>query len=78
MITIVFGKPRAGKTAFMVADAVRFMNYSQDMYDLQQSCISQVQSFSDEEKRFSIPEWAPVESYYIDGFHIVFLSTFLF
>ena len=88
MITIVFGKPRAGKTAFMVADAVRYMNYSQDIYDLQQSCISQVHSFNDEEKRFSIPEWAPVysnfrisvpcgslapvESYYIDGFHMGF------
>jgi hypothetical protein len=88
MITIVFGKPGAGKTAYMVADAVRFMNYSADMCALHSSCCRQISSLNAEEQRFEMPVWAPVysnfpirvqsgvlapvESYYIDGFHLGF------
>ncbi len=35
MITIVFGKPGCGKTAYMTADAVRYMNNSAECLELQ-------------------------------------------
>ena len=34
MITIVFGKPSCGKTAYMTADAVKYMNNSAECLEL--------------------------------------------
>lgn len=88
MITIVFGKPGAGKTAFLVADAVRYMNFSEDCRTLYASCCDEVKSLNAAGACYSLPLSAPVysnfpisvscgvrssvESYYIDGFHLGF------
>lgn len=88
MITIVFGKPGAGKTAFLAADASKYLNYSEEMYELHRSCVSQIRALNLDEERFVYPTRppvysnfriavpcgtrAPLESYYIDGFHMGF------
>lgn len=79
MITIVFGKPGCGKTAYMTADAVKYMNGSKDCLDLLDVCRSQCGVFAP-------PELSPVYSnypitvqhgyrkcrvsYYVDGFRL--------
>lgn len=40
MITAVFGKPRVGKTAFMVADMVKYLNRSESDIELYQNCCN--------------------------------------
>lgn len=42
MITIVFGKPSCGKTAYMTADAVKYMNNSAECLELQRVSFKQV------------------------------------
>ena len=92
MITIVFGKPGAGKTAYMVSDAVRYMNLSADSRDLFNECRMQVEELNAAGADFLLPEMPPIysnfpirvragatvkESYYIDGFHLGFENAYV-
>ena len=88
MITIVFGKPGAGKTAFLAADVVRYINGSPASCELLQECAAEVRKLNDNGALFSMPTSAPVytnfpvtascgtyapyEPYYVDGFHLGF------
>lgn len=88
MITIVFGKPGVGKTAFLVADATKYMDGSAECRELYSDCLSQVRALNSAGACFEEPLNAPVysnfpiriprgtlpswESYYIDGFHLGF------
>ena len=88
MITIVFGKPGAGKTAFMAADAVRYLNHSQAGVDLWGKTNRALEDLNNDGALFSPPVLPPVytnfplfsnpgsyamgRSYYIDGFHLGF------
>ncbi len=42
VITIVFGKPGMGKTAYLTADAVEYMRSSREQHELLRSCRDQV------------------------------------
>ena len=82
MITIVFGKPGSGKTAYMTADAVRYMNGSEACLDLLTESRNAITD------SYTVPEESPVYSnypitvpngygkqrvsYYVDGFHMGF------
>ncbi len=84
MITIVFGKPGSGKTAYMTADAVGYMNNSAACLKLLEDSRSQIVAL----QSFTMPEVSPVYSnypitvpygygrqrvsYYVDGFHLGF------
>lgn len=47
MITIVFGKPGSGKTAYLTADAVRYMNGSAECLALLEQSRAEVQNPKD-------------------------------
>ena len=86
MITIVFGKPGSGKTAYMTADAVRYMNGSE-------ACLDLLAESKKEIIGYTTPEYSPVYSnypitvphgygkqrvsYYVDGFHMGFQNEFV-
>ena len=88
MITIVFGKPGSGKTAFLAAEAAQYLNGSDLCYEAHQECLNEVRRLNGEGFCFGLPEHAPVYSnfpltvqcgykkycgsYYIDGFHMGF------
>ena len=56
MITIVFGKPGCGKTAYMTADAVRYMNNSAEFLELQRVSSKQVAELNAE---YTLPTRQP-------------------
>lgn len=82
MITIVFGKPGCGKTAYLTADAVKYMNGSKECYELLERSRAEVSSLKD----FASPVFSPVYSnypitvqhgygkrrvsFYVDGFRL--------
>lgn len=88
MITIVFGKPGTGKTAYLTADAVDHMRPSAASIELLQSCADQVHALNAAGACFELPQYPPVysnypitvnrgtleplSSYYIDGFRLGF------
>ena len=88
MITIVFGKPGMGKTAYLTADAVEYMRSSPAQNDLLRGCRDQVAALNAAGANFALPMTAPVysnypitvgrgtlppvSSYYIDGFRLGF------
>lgn len=89
MITIVFGKPGCGKTAYMTADAVKYMNGSEQCLELLKASREQVNGLC----FFTPPKESPVftnykvvaqrdystfsVSYYVDGFHLGFDNDYL-
>lgn len=88
MITIVFGKPGAGKTAYLVHDALEYMTFGDAGRALHATTCRKVQELNDNGGLFTLPTVAPVYSnfpirsnagtdaescsYYIDGFHLGF------
>ena len=88
MITVVFGKPRVGKTAYMVADIVKYLNRSAEGLDLYHRCCEEIEVINADGFRFVKPLHCPVYtnfvvnvqtgyngfegSYYIDGFRLGF------
>ena len=56
MITIVFGKPSCGKTAYMTADAVKYMNNSAECLELQRVSFKQVAELNAE---YTLPARQP-------------------
>lgn len=90
MITIVFGKPGSGKTAYMTADAVRYMNNSAECLELQRVSSAQVAELN---AGYTLPTLSPVYSnypitvpygygkrrvsFYVDGFHMGFANDFV-
>lgn len=88
MITIVFGKPGMGKTAYLTADAVEYMRSSREQNELLRGCRDQVAALNASGANFTLPMTAPVysnypitvgrgtlppvSSYYIDGFRLGF------
>lgn len=90
MITIVFGKPGMGKTAYLTADAVEYMRSSPAQNDLLRGCRDQVAALNASGANFVLPMTAPVysnypitvgrgtlppvSSYYIDGFRLGFAN----
>lgn len=93
MITVVFGKPGSGKTAYLAATAAAYLNGSANDYTLTKSCRNEVSSLIDAGMKLTLPEHAPVYSnfaltvrcgygryngsYYIDGFHMGFQNDFV-
>ncbi len=83
MITIVFGKPGCGKTAYLTADAVQYMNGSTKCLDLLEDSRSEVDGLGNS---FTAPALSPVYSnypiivqhgygkrrvsFYVDGFRL--------
>ncbi len=92
-ITIVSGKPGAGKTAYLAAQAFRFMNGSPESITLMARCRATLNMLNARGGSFKMPEFPPVysnfpitvslgslppvESYYIDGFHFGFKNEFV-
>lgn len=88
MITVVFGKPGCGKTAFLTANAAQYLNGSVLADELYDECCEEVTSLNAEGFDFELPKHSPVYSnypitvqngvakyvgsYYIDGFHLGF------
>ena len=93
MITIVFGKPGAGKTAFLVHDALEYMTFSDEGRSLHAATCRKIQELNDNGGLFTAPKIAPVYSnfpitvnvgtnaescsYYIDGFHLGFANDYV-
>ena len=88
VITVVFGKPRVGKTAYMVADIVKYLNRSAEGLDLYHRCCEEIEVINEDGFRFEKPIHCPIYtnfavnvqtgyngfegSYYIDGFRLGF------
>lgn len=88
MITIVFGRPGAGKTAFLVQDALKYMTFSDDARRLFLDCHRKIKELNDNGGEFTVPVVPPIysnfpivsnpgtnaesRSLYIDGFHLGF------
>lgn len=88
MITIVFGKPGCGKTAFLTANAAQYLNGSALAGELYDDCVEELQQLNSEGFKFELPPHGPVYSnypiaaqsgvneytgsFYIDGFHMGF------
>ncbi len=62
MITIVYGKPGSGKTAFLAADAAHWMDYSVDSLDLFHGSYDKVRALRNEGYMFTLPDRPPVYS----------------
>ncbi|MDE7454738.1 MAG: hypothetical protein K2M64_02795 [Clostridia bacterium] len=63
MITVVFGKPRVGKTAFLVANMAPFLNRSVYDRDLYQRCCDELRSINFSGNfDFALPKHSPVYS----------------
>ncbi len=63
LITIVFGKPRVGKTAFMVANMSKYLNRSCDDLDLYKCCCDEIRSINSSGAfNFVMPDHSPVYS----------------
>ncbi len=85
MITIIFGKPGAGKTAYLVSQMLRYLGNSREAYELLWSCRDRVLAL-DERLGYTLPTTPPVytnfpvsahvgynkwrSSFYVDGFHL--------
>lgn len=88
MITIVFGKPGAGKTAYLAQDAVRYLNFGPDSAELHDQARKKIEELNGDGGLFLVPYLPPVytnfpltvnagtsvlgRSYYVDGFHLGF------
>lgn len=88
MINIVFGKPGAGKTAFMVSQALEYLTPGAKNRDLLGACRNDVAAVNSLGYDFPEPDEAPVysnfpirahvgyeryaETFYVDGFHLGF------
>lgn len=86
MITIIFGKPGAGKTAYLVSQMLRFLGNSLEAYELLWGCWDRMEALIDRGLCYSFPSTPPVytnfpvsahvgfnswrSSYYVDGFHL--------
>lgn len=91
MITIVFGKPGCGKTAFLTANAAQYLNGSALDGEFYDGCYEEVKQLVNEGFSFELPKHSPVYSnypinvqsgvnkytgsYYIDGFHLGFENS---
>ncbi len=62
MITIVYGKPGCGKTAFLAADGAHWMDYSHDSLALFRECHERVEALREEGYDFTLPDRPPVYS----------------
>ena len=85
MINIVFGKPGAGKTAFMVSQALEYLTPGAKNRDLLNACRNDVAAVNSLGYDFPEPDEAPVysnfpirahigyeryaETFCVDGFH---------
>ena len=72
MITIVFGKPSCGKTAYMTADAVKYMNNSAECLELQRVSFKQVAELNAE---YTLPARQPDVDDAV--YHIVYYGILL-
>lgn len=88
---IVYGKPGVGKTAFLTAVGVQYLNRSADCLSRFQSCLDEVVSLNNSGYSFTLPTQSPVysnypitvylgdneyvESLYMDGFRFGFENT---
>lgn len=71
MITVVFAKPRAGKTAYLVANMSRFMNRSEDDLELHQCCCNEISRINaTSEFQFDLPHHSPVYSNFQTCFQV--------
>ncbi len=64
MITLVYGDPGKGKTAYLTAMVFEYLNGSRKMWELYYKCCDEVQGLIDEGYRFTMPYKAPVYSNY--------------
>lgn len=90
MITIIFGKPGVGKTAYMVANALEYLGMTEQSRQLHRYTCSKISSIGG---KYTMPAKPPVytnfpvtvqcgyrkyrSSYYIDGFHLGFDNPFV-
>lgn len=90
MITIVFGKPGVGKTAYLTANAATYLNGSAEDAALYKECCKAVSALIAEGLPVKLPGHSPVysnyainvsvgfhrvvSSYYVDGFHMGFVN----
>lgn len=73
MITVVFAKPRRGKTAFLTANMALYLNRSSNDLELYQNCCEAVQSINASGNfRFDLPRHSPVYSDYKTCFQVGF------
>ena len=93
MITIVFGKPGAGKTAFLVQDALRYMTFGDEARKVFADTVRKVNELNEKGGNFTLPRVVPVysnfpitanpgskvetRSLYIDGFHMGFENEYV-
>ena len=92
MISVVFGKPGAGKTAYLVANCLKYLGNTREALNLKRNSIAQVTALQGE-NNYSFPDRPPVytnfpvsahvgyqkrrDSYYIDGFSLGFQNEFV-
>ena len=93
MITIIFGKPGAGKTAYLVSQMLRFLGNSREAYELLWNCRDRVISLDQRGLNYTVPTTPPVytnfpvsvhvgynkwrSSFYVDGFHLGLENEFV-
>ena len=86
MITIIFGKPGAGKTAYLVSQMLRYLGNSREAYELLWNCRDRVIALDQRGLQYTVPTTPPVytnfpvsahvgynkwrSSLYVDGFHL--------
>lgn len=88
MITIVFGKPGSGKTAYLTANAVKYLNNSKDSIELYERTCAAIDELNVSGLNYSYPVHAPVytnyelsvkfgrvpgnTAYFVNGFYLGF------
>ncbi len=93
MITIIFGKPGAGKTAYLVSQMLRFLGNSREAYELLWDCQDRVITMDRRGLDYTVPTTPPVytnfpvsahvgfnqwrSSFYVDGFHLGLENDFV-
>ena len=93
MITIIFGKPGAGKTAYLVSQMLRFLGNSREAYEHLWNCRDRVQALISRGFNYTLPSIPPVytnfpvsahvgynkwrSSNYVDGFHLGLENDFV-
>lgn len=71
MITLVFGKPRVGKTAFLVANMSQYLNRSVEDLELYRSCCDEIRRINCSGAfDFSLPHHSPVYSNFKTCFQV--------
>ncbi len=93
MITVIFGKPGHGKTAYLSSIGLKYLGCTAEASELKQNSIEQIRFLNSRGFNYSMPDRPPVytnyplsaqigykkrrDSYYVDGFHLGLENDFV-